>query len=218
MRGHDSSCGYACTATLGMSPTPSCPMIQVSPTPLRAVPSIPPKGFIVSRPATPRQSPPRRLVVVSNRVALPGSEPSGGLAHGLRALLAARGGLWVGWSGRHGEQEDLHLVAEGKVEYLTLDLPRDEFDLYYREFANRALWPVLHDRSDLVACTGYARLGSRSAALVPGCQRRRRRDGVDRHRRLWPPGPQPDFGHAGDRFRAYRSDLSEALGSRATQI
>jgi trehalose 6-phosphate synthase len=132
-------------------------MIQVSSTPLRAVLSIPPKGFTVSRPATPRQSPPRRLVVVSNRVALPGSEPSGGLAHGLRALLAARGGLWVGWSGRHGEQEDLHLVAEGKVEYLTLDLPRDEFDLYYREFANRALWPVLHDRSDLVACTARAR-------------------------------------------------------------
>ncbi len=45
----------------------------------------------------------RRLVTVSNRVALPkpASAP-GGLAVGVLAALRESGGLWFGWSGETG--------------------------------------------------------------------------------------------------------------------
>ena len=41
-----------------------------------------------------------RLVIVSNRVAVPGENRAGGLAVGLLAALKERGGLWFGWSGK----------------------------------------------------------------------------------------------------------------------
>ena len=45
-----------------------------------------------------------RLVVVSNRVALPDETRAGGLAVALRAALAEHGGLWFGWSGRIADE------------------------------------------------------------------------------------------------------------------
>ena len=30
------------------------------------------------------------------------------------------------------------------VDYVTLDLPREEFNGYYEDYANGALWPLLH--------------------------------------------------------------------------
>jgi trehalose-6-phosphate synthase len=43
----------------------------------------------------------RRLVVVSNRVAVESPKPdSGGLAIAIRAALESSGGIWFGWSGR----------------------------------------------------------------------------------------------------------------------
>ena len=41
-----------------------------------------------------------RLVIVSNRVAVPGVVSAGGLAVALQAALEETGGLWFGWSGR----------------------------------------------------------------------------------------------------------------------
>ena len=42
----------------------------------------------------------RRLVVVSNRVAVESGKPdSGGLAVAIRAALESSGGIWFGWSG-----------------------------------------------------------------------------------------------------------------------
>ena len=40
-----------------------------------------------------------RLVVVSNRVAIPGTSSAGGLAVALQAALEETGGMWFGWSG-----------------------------------------------------------------------------------------------------------------------
>ncbi|HJR74821.1 MAG TPA: alpha,alpha-trehalose-phosphate synthase (UDP-forming) [Luteimonas sp.] len=93
-----------------------------------------------------------RLVVVSNRVALPGSDQAGGLAVALNAALQETGGLWFGWSGRtvRGESGDVHEQEEGDIAYLTVDLSKDDFDGYYNGFANRTLWPLLHFRPDLV--------------------------------------------------------------------
>ncbi|WDS34622.1 alpha,alpha-trehalose-phosphate synthase (UDP-forming) [Pseudoxanthomonas sp.] len=93
-----------------------------------------------------------RLVVVSNRVALPGQSQTGGLATGLGAALGERGGLWFGWSGKTTRDNSgtLHEVSEGNTRYVTMDLSRADHDAYYLGFSNGALWPLLHFRLDLV--------------------------------------------------------------------
>ena len=91
-----------------------------------------------------------RLVVVSNRVGLPGEQRAGGLASALRAALAEHGGLWFGWSGKRTQSPDLHEASDGAIRYCTLDLTPEDHDAYYNGFANRTLWPLLHFRLDLV--------------------------------------------------------------------
>ena len=93
-----------------------------------------------------------RLVVVSNRVALPGLSSAGGLAVALQAALEETGGVWFGWSGRidAAESGNLHGVDVGNIHYCTMDLSKRDHDDYYNGFANRTLWPLLHFRVDLV--------------------------------------------------------------------
>lgn len=88
-----------------------------------------------------------RLVVVSNRVApiQEGEATAGGLAAGVLDALRRRGGLWLGWSGNIRdvpEQQPEHAV--GAISLYTIDLSRQDYDQYYRGFANGTLWPVLH--------------------------------------------------------------------------
>jgi len=93
-----------------------------------------------------------RLVVVSNRVALPGEDRAGGLAVALNAALSERGGLWFGWSGKtvRGPSGAVHEQQAGDIHYVTVDLNRADLDAYYNGFSNRTLWPLLHFRLDLV--------------------------------------------------------------------
>lgn len=93
-----------------------------------------------------------RLIVVSNRVALPRQNATGGLASALRAALQERGGLWFGWSGKLATETaaEVHRQQDGKVEYATVDLSRTDHDDFYTGFANGTLWPMLHYRPDLV--------------------------------------------------------------------
>ncbi|WP_045727030.1 alpha,alpha-trehalose-phosphate synthase (UDP-forming) [Xanthomonas sp. GPE 39] len=93
-----------------------------------------------------------RLVVVSNRVAVPGENHAGGLAVGLLAALKERGGMWFGWSGKtvRGDSGALHEQTQGPIRFVTMDLNRADVDGYYNGFANRTLWPLLHFRLDLV--------------------------------------------------------------------
>ena len=98
-----------------------------------------------------------RLVVVSNRVALPGENRAGGLAVALQAALEdqssrQRGGLWFGWSGRidPSHSGEVHEQSSGHIDYVTIDLSREDHADYYNGFANRSLWPLLHFRMDLV--------------------------------------------------------------------
>lgn len=105
-----------------------------------------------------------RLIVVSNRVALPGESRAGGLAVGLLAALRERGGLWFGWSGKTARNEPsgrLHEQTEGNIRYVTLDLSRPDLDAYYNGFSNRTLWPLLHFRLDLVDYDRATREGYR---------------------------------------------------------
>ncbi|MCD7097487.1 alpha,alpha-trehalose-phosphate synthase (UDP-forming) [Stenotrophomonas sp. MMGLT7] len=105
-----------------------------------------------------------RLVVVSNRVALPGESRAGGLAVGLLAALKERGGLWFGWSGKTARGEDsgrLHEQVDGDIRFVTMDLTKHDLDGYYNGFSNRTLWPLLHFRLDLVDYDRATREGYR---------------------------------------------------------
>lgn len=108
-----------------------------------------------------------RLVVVSNRVALPGEQKPGGLAIALRAALNGNGGLWFGWSGRRTDAPSgtVHRVRDEGIDYCTLDLSHDDAQAYYRNYANRVLWPLLHSRMDLIeysreSLEGYRRVNA----------------------------------------------------------
>ncbi len=95
---------------------------------------------------------PGRLIVVSNRVALPRQTSTGGLGSALQAALQQRGGLWFGWSGKLAAEtgSEVHQLRDAKVDYATIDLSRADHDDYYSGFANGTLWPMLHYRPDLV--------------------------------------------------------------------
>jgi trehalose 6-phosphate synthase len=65
-----------------------------------------------------------RLIVVSNRVALPDQlAPTGGLAVGvLAALRGADGGIWFGWSGKTQEvpsSEPVEVERDG-IRFITV--------------------------------------------------------------------------------------------------
>ena len=97
-----------------------------------------------------------RLVIVSNRVALPGkgAQRSGGLVTGLVDALHQAGGLWFGWSGKPGETPSAPNILEADgVTYATVDLTRADHDGYYSGLSNGALWPLFHYRLDLVTFT-----------------------------------------------------------------
>ena len=93
-----------------------------------------------------------RLVVVSNRVALPKQTHAGGLASAMQAALHENGGLWFGWSGHVGSagEHALRREHDGEIDYALLDLDRADHDEYYLGFSNRTLWPLLHFRPSLI--------------------------------------------------------------------
>jgi trehalose 6-phosphate synthase len=92
-----------------------------------------------------------RLVVVSNRVPLPDKNgaQAGGLAVALQSALEARGGVWLGWSGKISDDGTLQVSQVGNIEYALTDLTERDIEEYYRGFANRVLWPIFHYRLDL---------------------------------------------------------------------
>jgi len=99
------------------------------------------------------------LVVVSNRVARANTnEPmTGGLAAALLPVVENSGAIWVGSSGRvrDGFQKEplAEIEALGAGALAMLDLPAAHYGGYYEGFANSALWPALHSRSDLIRVT-----------------------------------------------------------------
>jgi trehalose 6-phosphate synthase len=95
-----------------------------------------------------------RLVIVSNRVAMPRDTASraGGLAVALREAMSDRGGLWFGWSGEVAESVAVepHIENTRKITYATLDLSREDYEAFYVGYANGALWPICHYRPGIV--------------------------------------------------------------------
>jgi len=114
-----------------------------------------------------------RLIVVSNRVAVPSRDPdsqAGGLAVALRAVLKRNAGIWFGWSGT--VSADTHVattrVQHGGISYVVTDLLEPDYQEYYNGFANRVLWPILHYRLNLAEysrrdLSGYLRVNAQFA-------------------------------------------------------
>jgi trehalose 6-phosphate synthase len=120
-----------------------------------------------------------RLILVSNRVAVPdpeGPRQAGGLTIAVNAALKRQEGIWFGWSGRVSKDgsglEPSLLQRRGRT-FITLDLSALDHQEYYNGFANRVLWPIFHYRVDLAEFTavdlgGYLRVNARFAkALSP---------------------------------------------------
>jgi trehalose 6-phosphate synthase len=93
-----------------------------------------------------------RLIVVSNRVPLPGqSQRAGGLAVVLQDVMDSVG-LWFGWSGNTTPQggNAVQTLTHRGTEYATIDLSEDEYQKFYIGYANSSLWPLLHFRLGLM--------------------------------------------------------------------
>lgn len=109
------------------------------------------------RPASrPDETSPYKLLVVSNRLPeLRSASDSldakkrnvGGLVSALEPALAARQGVWLGWSGRTLPQADASnfgLDDHSEPKLAWFDLPEVWHKRYYNGFCNSALWPLLH--------------------------------------------------------------------------
>jgi trehalose 6-phosphate synthase len=117
-----------------------------------------------------------RLIVISNRVAMPrepGSASAGGLTMALAAALQEYKGVWFGWSGRTTEAFDPapHKTESCGVTVATIDLEDQDVQEYYNGYANKTLWPLFHHRIDLTAYErsfgeGYRRVNARFAESV----------------------------------------------------
>ena len=94
-----------------------------------------------------------RLVIVSNRVALPGVASAGGLAMALQGGDGGNRRALVRLERQHRPAESGRLhEAAGRQHPLHHRRPfaSSDRDDYYNGFANRTLWPLLHFRMDLV--------------------------------------------------------------------
>ncbi|WP_128892356.1 alpha,alpha-trehalose-phosphate synthase (UDP-forming) [Erythrobacter sp. HKB08] len=118
-----------------------------------------------------------RLVVISNRVAVPKARGAagaqGGLAGALNSALKKFGGVWFGWSGQQSEggTGNINLQRSDGVTTATIDLSSRDIDEYYNGYANSTLWPLFHYRIDLAEYErefgkGYERVNERFAESV----------------------------------------------------
>lgn len=116
-----------------------------------------------------------RLVIVSNRVGLPGARTAraGGLAVAVLDALRHYNGLWFGWSGEIAEASsgEPRLREAGKLTYATVDLSKEDYGDYYVGYANGTLWPLLHFRLGLIEYKrhqfqGYLRVNAYLARML----------------------------------------------------
>lgn len=118
-----------------------------------------------------------RLVVISNRVAVPKARGAagaqGGLAGALNSALKKHKGLWFGWSGQESDDRtgNINMQRSDGVTTATIDLSSRDIHEYYNGYANSTLWPLFHYRLDLTEYEretgkGYERVNERFAECV----------------------------------------------------
>lgn len=95
-----------------------------------------------------------KLIVLSNRVTLPepGTTQAGGLAVALEDALNGIGGIWMGWNGHRSKQKQhkFDVLQHGAIAYHTCRLSEQEYQGYYCNYANGALWPLMHDQPQYI--------------------------------------------------------------------
>ncbi|WJV53688.1 alpha,alpha-trehalose-phosphate synthase [Pectobacteriaceae bacterium CE90] len=112
-----------------------------------------------------------RLVIVSNRIAIPDGKKksAGGLAVGILDALSSSGGIWFGWNGEISDEEKPPQVQKKEgITFASFSLSQQDYDQYYCQFSNAVLWPAFHYRLDLVsydrnAWEGYRRVNEMMA-------------------------------------------------------
>ncbi|MGP5548559.1 alpha,alpha-trehalose-phosphate synthase (UDP-forming) [Psychrobacter alimentarius] len=107
-----------------------------------------------------------RLIVLSNRVKVPDNKPmAGGLAVALQNVLIGSSVVWMGWNGKVVENsshdsdstnsfsnKQTNLTGEDTcITYMTTALTTEQYKQFYCGFANNVLWPLLHERVDLIS-------------------------------------------------------------------
>ena len=111
-----------------------------------------------------------RLIVLSNRVKIPDDNPmAGGLAIALQDVLNGKSVVWMGWNGEiverynDGYSNEFSSIkqtaladADGScahtfITYMTTALTTEQYQQFYCGFANNVLWPLLHERVDLIS-------------------------------------------------------------------
>jgi trehalose 6-phosphate synthase len=88
------------------------------------------------------------VVAVANRLPVHAGEDGwelspGGLVTALRPVMSARSGAWVGWDG--GTKGTPSRLPELSIELAPVTLTAAQAREYYHGFANRTLWPLLHN-------------------------------------------------------------------------
>ncbi|HKZ74222.1 MAG TPA: trehalose-6-phosphate synthase [Steroidobacteraceae bacterium] len=119
------------------------------------------------------------LIVVSNRVSVPGATSApGGLAVGVLSALRQRGGTWIGWSGTLADDPATapNVTERDGIRFATIDLPTAEFEAYYTGFCNGSLWPLCHYfpgrfRYDASEFSAYQGINRRMADTVARSRR-----------------------------------------------
>src|SRR5436305_11191280 len=107
---------------------------------------------------------------------------TGGLAAALLPVVENSGAIWVGSSGRVRDATQKDAFAEieslGEGALALLDLPAAHYGGYYEGFANSALWPALHSRTDLIRVSqeDYQSYREVNAFMAKALMRFRRRD------------------------------------------
>jgi alpha,alpha-trehalose-phosphate synthase [UDP-forming] len=103
-----------------------------------------------------------KVLIVSNRLPIVISKDSkgdwhvepgaGGLVTALAPVLKNRGGTWIGWSGIT-EEDNIpeldkllkHATRDAGYDLKPVTLTMEEWEKYYKGFANEILWPLFHD-------------------------------------------------------------------------
>jgi trehalose 6-phosphate synthase len=115
----------------------------------------------------------QRLVIVSNRVAMPNKDghATGGLAVGVLAALEDHGGMWFGWNGELTSSSEAgapEITSVGNIDYATISLNDADYERYYNGYSNRVLWPICHYLLDFIQYDsadyeGYRRVNAQFA-------------------------------------------------------
>jgi len=110
----------------------------------------------IAPPRSPQITFDHELLVVSNRLPdfrqVEGEEGLrrknvGGLVSALEPALRARGGMWLGWSGRtvpDAESVANGVIDDGTAQFAWLDYKEAWYQNYYSGFCNGTLWPLFH--------------------------------------------------------------------------